>query len=38
MDLRADALMQQVRAPVQVMEGNYERLKGVCPWWDAIKA
>ena len=24
------------RAPVQVMEGNYERLSGVCPWWDAM--
>ncbi|MBN8890861.1 MAG: biphenyl 2,3-dioxygenase [Rhodospirillales bacterium 70-18] len=23
------------RAPVQVMEGNYQRLSGVCPWWDA---
>jgi 2,3-dihydroxybiphenyl 1,2-dioxygenase len=26
------------RAPLQVMEGNYERLKGVCPWWDAMIA
>ncbi len=26
------------RAPVQVIEGNYERLSGVCPWWDAITA
>ena len=24
------------RAPLQVMEGNYERLNGVCPWWDAM--
>ena len=24
------------RAPLQVMEGNYQRLSGVCPWWDAI--
>lgn len=23
------------RAPVQVMEGNYAKLSGVCPWWDA---
>lgn len=23
------------RAPVQVMEGNYAKLTGVCPWWDA---
>jgi hypothetical protein len=26
------------RAPLQVMEGNYERLKGGCPWWDAMIA
>ena len=23
------------RAPLQVIDGNYERLQGVCPWWDA---
>ena len=23
------------RAPVQVVEGNYQKLSGVCPWWDA---
>jgi len=27
-----------LRAPLQVIDGNYERLKGVCPWWDAAKA
>jgi 2,3-dihydroxybiphenyl 1,2-dioxygenase len=26
------------RAPVQVMEGNFHRMTGVCPWWDSIKA
>ncbi len=26
------------RAPLQVIEGNYERLSGVCPWWDAVTA
>jgi 2,3-dihydroxybiphenyl 1,2-dioxygenase len=25
------------RAPLQVMDGNYQRLSGVCPWWDSIK-
>lgn len=25
-------------APLQVIEGNYERMSGVCPWWDAVKA
>ena len=24
-------------APLQVIEGNYERMNGVCPWWDAVK-
>ena len=23
-----------VRRPVQVIEGNYELMPGVCPWWD----
>ncbi len=26
------------RAPVQVMEGNYVKMSGVCPWWDAATA
>ena len=25
------------RAPLQVIEGNYELMSGVCPWWDAVK-
>jgi 2,3-dihydroxybiphenyl 1,2-dioxygenase len=25
------------RAPVQVLEGNYHRMAGVCPWWDSMK-
>jgi hypothetical protein len=23
---------------VQVMEGNYEVMAGVCPWWDSLKS
>jgi catechol 2,3-dioxygenase-like lactoylglutathione lyase family enzyme len=26
------------RAPLQVMDGNYQRLHGVCPWWDTLVA
>ena len=26
------------RAPVQVLEGNFNRMSGVCPWWDSVKA
>ena len=37
-DLRAGAQEQAVRAPLQVLDGNYQRLKGVCPWWDSVVA
>ena len=36
-DLRP-VLTKPMRAPVQVPEGNYERLKGVCPWGGSMKA
>jgi 2,3-dihydroxybiphenyl 1,2-dioxygenase len=26
-----------LRRPVQVMEGNYNVMEGVCPWWDGVK-
>jgi len=26
------------RRPVQVLEGNYQVMSGVCPWWDSVKA
>jgi 2,3-dihydroxybiphenyl 1,2-dioxygenase len=26
-----------LRAPLQVMEGNYQRMSGVCPWWDSVR-
>jgi 2,3-dihydroxybiphenyl 1,2-dioxygenase len=26
------------RRPVQVLDGNYERMTGVCPWWDSVRA
>jgi 2,3-dihydroxybiphenyl 1,2-dioxygenase len=25
------------RRPIQVLDGNYERMSGVCPWWDRLK-
>jgi hypothetical protein len=25
-----------LRAPVQVMSGNYKLLSGTCPWWDGV--
>lgn len=24
-------------APVQVMDGNYNVMRGICPWWDSSK-
>ena len=27
---------QGLRAPVQVMEGNYKLMSGTCPWWDGV--
>ena len=25
------------RAPLQVIDGNYQRMNGVCPWWDQMR-
>jgi 2,3-dihydroxybiphenyl 1,2-dioxygenase len=25
-----------LRRPVQVIEGNYQLMSGVCPWWDSV--
>ena len=30
------AAKEAPRAPLQVMEGNYQRMSGVCPWWDSV--
>jgi hypothetical protein len=26
-----------LRRPVQVIEGNFNQMQGVCPWWDSMK-
>jgi 2,3-dihydroxybiphenyl 1,2-dioxygenase len=33
--MRMKAAAEGIRRPVQVMEGNYNLMPGVCPWWDA---
>jgi catechol 2,3-dioxygenase-like lactoylglutathione lyase family enzyme len=33
-----EAAQNGERRPVQVIEGNYNRMPGVCPWWDSMKA
>jgi len=34
--LRLDLAAQGLRRPVQVMDGNYHLMPGVCPWWDGL--
>ena len=29
-----EAAEDGLRQPVQVIEGNYNLMPGVCPWWD----
>jgi 2,3-dihydroxybiphenyl 1,2-dioxygenase len=35
-DMRMQAAASGLRAPVQVMEGNYRLMPGMCPWWDGV--
>ncbi len=35
-EMRMRAAAEGRRAPVNVMDGNYTRLNGACPWWDGI--
>lgn len=35
-DMRMRAAAAGLRAPVQVMDGNYELMPGTCPWWDGV--
>jgi 2,3-dihydroxybiphenyl 1,2-dioxygenase len=36
-EMRMRAAASGLRAPVQVMEGNYQLMPGTCPWWDGAK-
>jgi 2,3-dihydroxybiphenyl 1,2-dioxygenase len=36
-DMRMNAAREGLRAPVQVMEGNYTLMSGTCAWWDAMR-
>jgi len=35
--MRMRAAEAGLRAPVQVMHGNYNLQSGTCPWWDSVK-
>jgi hypothetical protein len=34
--IRIAAAASGLRRPVNVMEGNYTLMPGVCPWWDSM--
>jgi len=36
--LRLKNAAEGYRRPVQVMDGNFEVMSGVCPWWDSVKS
>jgi 2,3-dihydroxybiphenyl 1,2-dioxygenase len=36
-EMRMRAAASGLRAPVQVIGGNYELMPGTCPWWDGLK-
>ena len=35
-EMRMRAAADGLRAPVQVMDGNYRLMSGTCPWWDGM--
>jgi 2,3-dihydroxybiphenyl 1,2-dioxygenase len=35
-EMRMHAAATGLRAPVQVMEGNYRLMSGTCAWWDGV--
>jgi hypothetical protein len=35
-EMRMHAAASGLRAPVQVMEGNYTLMSGTCAWWDGV--
>jgi 2,3-dihydroxybiphenyl 1,2-dioxygenase len=35
-EMRMRAAASGLRAPVQVMDGNYKLMPGACPWWDGV--
>lgn len=36
-EMRMKAAEGGLREPVQVIEGNYNKMPGACPWWDGMK-
>jgi 2,3-dihydroxybiphenyl 1,2-dioxygenase len=36
-EMRMNAAREGLRAPVQVLDGNYNLMSGTCAWWDGMK-
>jgi 2,3-dihydroxybiphenyl 1,2-dioxygenase len=36
-EMRMSAARDGLRAPVQVLQGNYNLMSGTCAWWDGVK-
>jgi 2,3-dihydroxybiphenyl 1,2-dioxygenase len=36
-EMRMSAARDGLRAPVQVLDGNYNLMSGTCAWWDGVK-
>jgi 2,3-dihydroxybiphenyl 1,2-dioxygenase len=36
-EMRMRAAASGLRAPLQVMDGNFQLLSGTCPWWDGVR-
>ncbi len=34
---RREAAAAGLRRPVNVIDGNYNRMPGLCPWWDSVR-
>jgi 2,3-dihydroxybiphenyl 1,2-dioxygenase len=37
-EMRMRAAASGLRAPVQVMDGNYKLMSGTCAWWDGVRS
>jgi 2,3-dihydroxybiphenyl 1,2-dioxygenase len=36
--IRIEAAASGLRRPVNVLDGNYNPMPGVCPWWDGVRS
>jgi hypothetical protein len=36
--IRIEAAASGLRKPVNVLDGNYNLMPGVCPWWNGVRS